>query len=315
MHPAYSVIFFTTASGAGYGLLALLAVSGALGLVPAERWLGFIGFGLAFGLITAGLLASSLHLGRPERAWRAFSQWRSSWLSREGVLAVVTYVPAGMLAIAWVFFETAAGFWSVMAWLSVICAILTVYCTGQIYASLRTIRQWHHPLVAPVYLVLALATGAVCLNVLLHLFGIAADWVGWTALTGLGLGLALKLGYWWSIDTGRKTYTVGRATGLGRFGSVRPLDPAHTQANFLMREMGYKVARLHAAKLRALSVLSGFIVPAVFVVLSFAGGSVFGAICALLAFATMAFGIFLERWLFFAEAEHVVNLYYGATTA
>lgn len=31
MHPAFSVIFFTTASGAGYGLLALLGVLGPAG--------------------------------------------------------------------------------------------------------------------------------------------------------------------------------------------------------------------------------------------------------------------------------------------
>src|SRR5215475_805849 len=105
MHPAYSVILFTTASGAGYGLLAWLALAGMLGLVPAGRWLGIVGFGLAFALITAGLLSSTAHLGRPERAWRAFSQWRSSWLSREGVMALLTYVPAGLLALAWVAFD------------------------------------------------------------------------------------------------------------------------------------------------------------------------------------------------------------------
>ena len=59
--------------------------------------------GLALGLISAGLLSSAGHLGRPERAWRAFSQWRSSWLSREGVASVATFVPAGLFAIGWVF--------------------------------------------------------------------------------------------------------------------------------------------------------------------------------------------------------------------
>ncbi len=88
MHTAYSIIFFTTASGAGYGLLLLLALLSLGGYVPAERWLGFSCFALAFGLITFGLLSSTYHLGHPERAWRAFGQWRSSWLSREGVMAV-----------------------------------------------------------------------------------------------------------------------------------------------------------------------------------------------------------------------------------
>src|SRR3546814_4853981 len=83
MHPAASVIFFTTASGAGYGLLFLLGIAGAFGLAPPDLALGLVGFTLSLGLITAGLLASTFHLGRPERAWRALSQWRSSWLPRE----------------------------------------------------------------------------------------------------------------------------------------------------------------------------------------------------------------------------------------
>ena len=86
-----SVIFFTTASGAGYGLLALVGVLAPLGLVPSDGRFGAAALGLAFVLITAGLLSSTLHLGHPERAWRAFSQWRSSWLSREGVLSVATF--------------------------------------------------------------------------------------------------------------------------------------------------------------------------------------------------------------------------------
>ena len=102
MHPAFSVIFFTTATGAGYGLLALLGPLAALGLVPTTRWFGAVSLGISLTLITAGLLSSTLHLTHPERAWRAFSQWRSSWLSREGVMSVATYVPAGIFALGWV---------------------------------------------------------------------------------------------------------------------------------------------------------------------------------------------------------------------
>src|SRR5439155_26130520 len=90
LHPAYSVILFTTASGAGLGLLVWLAFFGLLDLVPTERWLGFAGFALAFALVTGGLLASTAHLGRPERAWRAFSQWRTSGLSRGGGRPIAT---------------------------------------------------------------------------------------------------------------------------------------------------------------------------------------------------------------------------------
>ena len=88
MHPALSVIFFTTLSGAGYGLLAWLAIASLVGGLPGP--VRIVATLIALVLASAGLLASFWHLGKPMRAWRAFSQWRTSWLSREGVAAVLT---------------------------------------------------------------------------------------------------------------------------------------------------------------------------------------------------------------------------------
>src|SRR6478609_2476033 len=104
MHPAYSVILFTTASGAGYGLLALLGLVGFNHGPASSLLFGATALVIALGLITLGLLSSTFHLGRPERAWRAFSQWRSSWLSREGVASVVTFVPALIFGALWLGF-------------------------------------------------------------------------------------------------------------------------------------------------------------------------------------------------------------------
>jgi DMSO reductase anchor subunit len=313
MHPAYSVILFTTASGAGLGLLAWLALLAVLGAVPDERWLGFAGLGLAFLLVTAGLVASTAHLGRPERAWRAFSQWRTSWLSREGVMAVATTVPAGVLSVGWVLLESVDGLFAIAALLSVACAVLTLYCTGMIYASLRTIRQWHQPLTAPIYVALGLASGAVLLHALLALFGEAAPWSAWLAIVCLGVGAALKWAYWLRIDGELRIYTAEAATGLGHLGKVRVLEPPHSQPNFVMREMGYRVARKHALKLRQAALVFAFGLPVAFLLLSLVpGASVVGA---LLAVLSMALGLVVERWLFFAEAEHVSMLYYGADAA
>ena len=98
MHPALSVIFFTAASGAGYGLLAWAAAAALTGAMPARVLLVAVVVGLV--LVTAGLASSFLHLGKPMRAWRAFSQWRTSWLSREGVASALTYFPVLGLALA-----------------------------------------------------------------------------------------------------------------------------------------------------------------------------------------------------------------------
>src|ERR1700721_100889 len=105
MHPSLSIVFFTTASGAGLGLLMLLGIGVPLGLLPSNAGFAFAGLATAVGLALAGLGSSVLHLGRPERAWRAFSQWRTSWLSREGVLSVLTFVPAAIFGVGWLVFN------------------------------------------------------------------------------------------------------------------------------------------------------------------------------------------------------------------
>jgi DMSO reductase anchor subunit len=119
---------------------------------------------------------------------------------------------------------------------------------------------------------------------------------------------ALKLGYWRFIDRSRGAGTAESATGLGRFGRVRLLDPPHTEENYLLKEMGYRIARRHAAKLRAIAALLGFVLPLGLVL---AAPRLLGLVAALSASA----GVLVERWLFFAEAKHAVTLYYGAATA
>jgi DMSO reductase anchor subunit len=315
MHPAYSVIFFTTASGAGYGLLAVLALAGAIGLVPPEPTLGIVGFGLAFALITAGLLSSTFHLGRPERAWRALSQWRSSWLSREGIAAIVTYVPAGLTALGWVVLGRTDGVWALFGVLAALGAAVTVYCTGQIYASLPTIRQWQQPLTTPVYLALALATGSLLAAFLFEV--LSSDWhsVARLAFIAIALALGLKLLYWRAIDRSEPAYTVEAATGLGHLGKVRPLDPPHSQANFVMREMGFEIARKHAERLRGIAIIALFVMPMALILIASAGPWPIPAMAMAAAVLFAALGVFVERWLFFAEAEHIAMLYYGKDKA
>jgi sulfite dehydrogenase (quinone) subunit SoeC len=313
MHPAYSVILFTTASGAGYGLLCLLGLGAAFGVLPPDRSLGLYGLGLALALITAGLLSSTAHLGHPERAWRAFSQWRTSWLSREGVLAVATYVPAGVLGIGWVLLGRVDGMFAVSGVLTSVLSLLTVLATGMIYQSLPTIRHWHQGLTTPVYLALALATGALLLSLLLALLGLGAAPVPTGAAALLAMAAMLKLAYWRAVDAAPPLATPESATGLGRFGRVRQLEAPHSQANYVMREMGYVVARKHANKLRRLVGVFLFAVPiALCLLAALMGGG--PAIAALLtASASAAIGVITERWLFFAEAEHVVVNYYGGS--
>lgn len=311
MHPAYSVILFTTASGAGYGLLALLALVGINHGPASSLWFGATAMVAALGLISLGLLSSTFHLGRPERAWRAFSQWRTSWLSREGVVAVATFVPALVFACLWLGLIEARGLLALFAALTILMCAVTVICTAMIYASLKTIRAWHQPLVVPVYLAFALATGATLLMAIAAFFERYQIFQAGLAAVALALAAGLKFLYWRTMDSAERSYTIEAATGLHRVGrEVRQWEVPHTATNFIMKEMGYAVARKHAEKLRlivfallGLALLAAMLTPVAAVV--------FAVVAALASLAAAV----VERWLFFAEARHVVSLYYGAKTA
>lgn len=311
MYPAYSVIFFTSASGAGYALLALMSLLGILGVLPPDRWFGLTGFLTGLIAVTAGLLSSTYHLGRPERAWRAFSQWRSSWLSREGVLAVATFVPAGLTVIGWVFLER---IWWIPGLLLTAFAIATMWATAMIYASLKTIRRWRNAWTLPGYLSMGFASGGLWLCLLCALFDIENATPFVAAVVFLVVAGLVKLGYWRFVDNEQGSASAGSATGLGRFGKVKLFAAPHTEENYLLKEMGFKIARKHAVKLRRIAFFLAVIVPAVAILLAALLTRMFVPILILGTLAN-AIGTLTERWLFFAEARHVVTLYYGADAA
>jgi DMSO reductase anchor subunit len=312
MHPSFSIIFFTTASGAGFALFFLLGLGAPLGLLPESGGFAFTGLAIAVALSAGGLLTSTFHLGRPERAWRAVSQWRSSWLSREGVFATATFPMAAVFGIGWAVFGVTRGLVGFCGILSAVSAVATIVATGMIYAALKPVPQWHNPWVVPGYLVLALSSGTLILDFLLRLWVGRATGIALLALFFVLSGWGIKEGYWRSIDGSKGPSTLASATGLGSRGTVRLLDRPHTEENYLLQEMGFKVARKHVRRLRAIARVAGFLVPALLTLLALSPAGLSGVVAAGLAIASAALGLLAERWLFFAEAKHTVMLYYGA---
>lgn len=288
MHPAGSVIVFTVASGLGFGLLTWLGI----GLPDVHGWAAFWYYALGFGLAGGGLLASTFHLGNPQRFLMAFSQWRSSWLSREGCLAVVAMAVLGMFAIGEIFLEAN---WQLLGYLGAILAVLTVFATSMIYAQLKTVPRWNHWSTPALFLLLSLSGGGLLAMQILP------------SMILLVLAGVLQLVAWLSGD-GRfenRGTNIGTATGLGVRGIVRAFEPPHTGNNYLLKEMVHKVGRKHALKLRLISFALMILVPLGLLIIS---GTV-----PMVVFVVVlhVIGTFAQRWLFFAEAEHVVGLYYG----
>jgi len=313
MHPAWSIILFTVLSGVACGLLA------ALGLTVLAHPDGTPGLRLtvllfALSLLAAGLMASSFHLGRPERAWRAFSQWRSSWLSREGIAALLLFPSALALAGAILWPDRLGWLGWLAGPLTAVTAVATVHCTAMIYASLKPIRQWHTPLAIAGYHAMAWATGLSWLLALAHCFAVTAPALSAAGVAALAGAWAVKRRYWRRIDSLKAPSTPQTAIGLFAARTVSALDPPHTEENYLQREMGFAIARRHAARLRATAEVVGFALPIALLVFAFAVGGLLAAITGLVAALAASLGALIERWLFFAEATHTVTLYYGAQT-
>ena len=307
MNPAYSVILFTTASGAGYGLLSMLALAGASHGRASTMAFAFTSLFIALALVTIGLLSSTMHLGRPERAWRAFSQWRSSWLSREGVAAIVTYPLAIAFGACWSGLIDLPNTIGPLGYLTAAMCAVTVFCTAKIYSTLKTIRAWNQPLVVPIYLAFSLATGSVLLAAIATFFGRFVIFQSILAMFVIVLASVLKFIYWRMLERAKRTHTMAAATGLGE--GVRQWEVPHTSTNFIMKEMGYVVGRRHARKLRLVVLL---FLNISFVLMYLATNWPW---LSYFAVPTIMLAAWVERWLFFAEAQHVVSLFYGAEKA
>lgn len=266
-------------------------------------------------LITAGLLSSTFHLGHPERAWRAVSQWRTSWLSREGVCALLTYIPATLFIYAWAFLDVDNSVIRLSGLANVVLAAITVFTTAMIYASLRTVHAWNNKWVPLNYLLFSLATGLILLNAFLAWFGTQATSMSIAAIIILSVSLVTKLLYWRFIDHSTSSSSNASAIGAAPGSTVKLTQPPHSQANYLQQEMVFVIARKHARKLRRIAVVSTFVIPSLLLAATLLGNPKLNIICATLAVPFATIGILIERWLFFAEARHTVALYYGAQNA
>lgn len=288
MNPAPSIIAFTTLSGLGLGLLFWLGIDST----PPTGWVAAVFYGLAFVLTVAGLVSSTFHLGRPERALKAFSQWKTSWLSREAWIAVAALLFAGLHAVLLVFTGQSLG---LLGWLSSASAIATVLATSMIYAQLKTVPRWNTWMTPVLFLNFSLAGGALLSGRIT------------TAVVLLLLAAVIQCAFWFWGDSkrARPTTDIASATGLGQIGRVRAFEPPHTGTNYLLREMVFVVARKHALKLRVLAILFMSALPAALLYLPFSH------VMAALAVISHCAGVAIARWLFFAEAEHVVGFYYG----
>ena len=301
MNPAVSVILLTVLSGMGQGVFVMVLLGHLRGATPHFLILGSIASLLLCGL---GLLASFFHLGRPERAWRAVAQWRTSWLSRE-VIALPLFMALVLLYGTLGLFGGRGA--TLVGALALFACVALWICTAMIYTCIRFIQEWASSYTMANFVLLSLASGAMVALVLaafsdwtmIHPLAISS--LLFTTVAGVVRGLSLR----------RNARLVPRSTLQSAIGFNNPAitqrSMGATGGTFNTREFfhGRTVAFLRSIKW--LFVVMGFVLPVLLIILALASGAS-GMI--FLALPLQIVGLLLERWFFFAQARHAQNLYY-----
>ena len=178
MNPAWSVVLFTTLAGAAQGLVVTLALAELAGAADehrlprrrAGRWPWRCWW-------SAWWPRSSTSAG-PQRAWRAVTMWRTSWLSRE-VIVLPAFI--GVCALWWLALRRALATWPWLPLAGAGCWPLLLWlCTAMIYACIRFIQEWAQPLTLVNFMLIGLSSGLV----------LAARWRRWPAQRALLLAAA-----------------------------------------------------------------------------------------------------------------------------
>lgn len=314
MHPAFSVIFFTVTSGAGYGLISLLSLFqfSHYGIF-LDKSTFFITAAVAISLFTMGLISSTFHLANPKNAWRAFMRFRTSWLAREGLFAILFY-PLLFLYLYLTYIDFQIENFFLMQFFSFIIfifAVVIIYCTGMIYACLKTIPQWNTFWTPINYISIGIFLGGLIFFFILDLYNYEVSLYKSYLLFFIVIAFVLKVLYYFNIRTPR--HNIGQATNAAikfKETKVRLLDVGHTGGTFLTDEFGYKVAEKKLFRVKLFSMIGGFLMPFLLIYIhSFIYENL--VICFMAIFLAFL-GMVAERWLFFAQAKHVVNLYHGS---
>ena len=324
MHPAFSVIFLTTLIGAGQGLFLALYTSQLYSTLdvlplPLQDAHEFFGFGslLALLLLIAGLLASFFHLGRPERAWRSASQWKTSWLSREVIVLPAFMAATALYGMAHYFnfnpllFTIGNSFLVDLSFFigaaTTVLAFLLFICTGMIYACIKFLQEWASPLTVINYTLLGTASGFTLATVFAAIMKpeLVNFYAGWAIIITVSAFITRVISL---MRNSRIKFKSSMATAIGiRDSRIQQKSQGFMGGSFNTREYFHGMSQAFMKNIKWVFILLVFIVPVILLSIGFNQPSL-GLFA--ITFIIQYIGLIAERWFFFAQANHPQNLYY-----
>lgn len=321
MNPAFSVIFLTTLIGVGQGLFVAMFAGqsiSALGFLPEQsNQFYVIGSFVVIVLLIAGLIASFFHLGHPERAWRSAAMWRTSWLSREVIVlpllmgtvfiyGLIHYYDWSLSDLG--FAKGFTGDLSIIVGIGGIALTFALFiCTGMIYACIKFLQEWSHPLTIINFTLFGLSSGFLLATLIAQYS--APDFKTLFASCTLVLTLLVLVTRAWSLFRNarlRPKSTLQSAIGV-RHGKIQQKSMGFMGGSFNTRDFFHGVSPTFFKSIKWIFLLLVF--PATTLLL-LSGLMRESIVLLAAAFAVQYLGLIAERWFFFAQANHPQNLYY-----
>lgn len=316
MNPEMSLVLLTVLSGIGQGIFIFL-VAGDFkmitegGSLPNSLLVAGSAASLLFTII--GAIASLFHLGNPERGWRAILQWKSSWLSREAILlpafqcivflyGLTTYMNQSF------FLRAVIGIFGVTA------AIAIYLSSGMVYAKIRFVREWSSIYTPINFTIIGFATGSVTGLAIIESFGVFSELTAFLlciTLCIIAASMILKiLAY---LSNSRIYSTIGIQNAMGiNCQNIRLMDFGASYDHYNTNEYSSKKYRNKFMTIKGFVIVALFIAPLLFLIIDYISlsSSQHGFMAPVTA-VFMTVGAIAELWLFFAEGNHIQNLYYG----
>jgi len=321
MHPAFSVIFLTTLIGVGQGLFLALYTGesyAVVELLPAQNQDFYVwGSVISVVFLIGGLISSVFHLGHPERAWRAATRWRTSWLSREViVLPIVIGAIAVYGFVHWLGWDlknfgyetNVRGDLTLLLGAFGVAATFALFlCTGMIYACIKFLQEWATPLTVINYTLLGVASGFTLATAFAAYTApeLVNFYAGWAIIITVAAFITRAASL---IRNAKIKAKSSMKTAIGvRDNRIKQRSMGFMGGSFNTREFFHGVSIVMMKSIKWLFLVLVFAIP---VTLLSIGISQDSTPMLIAAFVVQYIGLIAERWFFFAQANHPQNLYY-----